>query len=484
MNAMPVIERELREESRRQVNYLLRMLAAGVLIIVFALVVLSWRSNPAQLGANLFFRLHYTLTWAFWIIVPLMTADCISREKREGTLGLLFLTPLTVRDVIAGKAAIHVIRALTLFLATIPVLGLPLVLGGVTWIHVLLAVLEQANAAVLAIGAGLLASVKGGTTVQVMARAVLTAMALKITSTIWIAPARAMSFSSPILTLILAGFGVICSAILCSQVYQHSRRELTKRWQDEKPVETPDWVRMFSNSRFWQNFFAWDKGRTLDRNPIGWLQEYSWTARLTKWAWFFGTMLIGILVLATTTRRSPPWQAVMTGILTLGLAFSAAGSFRRERESGLLELLLVTPLSAWQLILGRAWGMFCHYLPAFAMLLVAWWGERILNSYRSATLPPTMLIFSNPLALLAIVSCGMYLSLRRINFFLSWLATWVLGFLAPSLATLFLRQYGWSALSALGLPGLFQLVLTLGMLTLLFRRIQLRTFVVQTGRSE
>ena len=68
-----------------------------------------------------------------------MTADCVSREKREGTLGLLFLTPLTVLDVIAGKVAIHALRALTLFLAAMPVLGHPLVFGGVDWRWVLLA---------------------------------------------------------------------------------------------------------------------------------------------------------------------------------------------------------------------------------------------------------------------------------------------------------------------------------------------------------
>ena len=83
-----------------------------------------------------------------------MTADCISRERREGTLGLLFLTPLTVLDVIAGKAAIHVLRALTLFLAALPVLVLPLVLGGVEWRWVLMAAVVQANAVLIPAAAG------------------------------------------------------------------------------------------------------------------------------------------------------------------------------------------------------------------------------------------------------------------------------------------------------------------------------------------
>ena len=94
--------------------------------------------------------------------MPLMTADCVSREKREGTLGLLFLTPLTVLDVIASKAAIHVLRALTLFLAAWPILGLPLVLGGVDWRWVLLAAVSLANAVLLGIAAGIYASTRAG----------------------------------------------------------------------------------------------------------------------------------------------------------------------------------------------------------------------------------------------------------------------------------------------------------------------------------
>jgi ABC-type transport system involved in cytochrome c biogenesis permease component len=171
MNAAAVIVRELRAESRRGANYWLRVLAAGALISVFASIMLGADLGPSAWGAALFAGLNQTLLFAFWILVPLMTADCISREKREGTLGLLFLTPLTVLDVIVGKAAIHVLRALTLFLAALPILGLPLVFGGVDWPWVLMAAVAQANAVLLGIGAVIYASTRGGRTIQVMVRA-------------------------------------------------------------------------------------------------------------------------------------------------------------------------------------------------------------------------------------------------------------------------------------------------------------------------
>ena len=122
MNAISVIDRELRAESRRTANYWLRVLAAAAIIVVFTSVMLTAALGPS-LGADLFMALDQTLSLTFWVVVPLMTADCISREQREGTLGLLFLTPLTFFDVILGKSIIHALRALTLFLAALPVLA-------------------------------------------------------------------------------------------------------------------------------------------------------------------------------------------------------------------------------------------------------------------------------------------------------------------------------------------------------------------------
>jgi len=101
-NFWPVVHRELREESRRPANYWLRVLAAGTVVAVFGASMVGAYVDPSQIGLELYHILERTLLLALWIIVPAMTSDCISRERREGTLGLLFLTPLTALDVIAG----------------------------------------------------------------------------------------------------------------------------------------------------------------------------------------------------------------------------------------------------------------------------------------------------------------------------------------------------------------------------------------------
>ena len=61
-----------------------------------------------------------------------LTSDCLSSERREGTLGLLFLTDLKGYDVVLGKLGATSIHAIYGLLAIIPVLGLPLLMGGVS----------------------------------------------------------------------------------------------------------------------------------------------------------------------------------------------------------------------------------------------------------------------------------------------------------------------------------------------------------------
>ena len=60
----------------------------------------------AGLASKLFPLLHSVLFFSIWLVTPLLTADCLAKEKRENTLGLLFLTKLNASDVVAAKALI------------------------------------------------------------------------------------------------------------------------------------------------------------------------------------------------------------------------------------------------------------------------------------------------------------------------------------------------------------------------------------------
>jgi ABC-type transport system involved in multi-copper enzyme maturation permease subunit len=461
----------------------LRVLAASGFIAVLAGFMLQTHYGGPRLGAALFNVLERTLYWGCWILVPLMTADCISRERREGTLGLLFLTPLSVADVVAGKGCVHALRAVTLFLAAIPVLGLPLVLGGVGWFHFLGMVVNAGSVVLLGIAAGLYASSRGGTAIQAMVRAEFFAGVLLILSRAW----------GPDLTLLLARnrfpgnwvlvvyFGwTLAGAVLVSWLlFRATARRLGETWhQEPENPEQPRWVRLFSDSDFWRTAFRWNKNSTLDRNPIAWLQEYSWTARLTKWGWFLAALVFEFYALSQwQLRRTMNWHFIITAGLAAGVAFSAAGSFRRERQSGLLELLLTTPLSVRQLLAGRLWGFFCHYFPALAVLTLGWIGDLVLHptAYERGYMHSLLV---HPVAIVSIMVIGPCLAIRRLHFLIAWGLTWVIGYVAPNFwFWSFLRSGGADPAVALAVVCATQAILAAALWVMLFRRLKARSFL-------
>lgn len=158
MNAQPVIARELLAQSRQPATYWLRVVGAAVAMVVFALGANGPTRPGQQLGEYLFDALNAAAYHIILLCVPLLTADSISREKREGTLGLLFLTPLRATDIVLGKAISQALRGSTLLIALVPVLLLPVLLGGVGWRKALATVCIHSSAFSLALVSGLIVS--------------------------------------------------------------------------------------------------------------------------------------------------------------------------------------------------------------------------------------------------------------------------------------------------------------------------------------
>src|SRR5262245_52016321 len=154
----PLIVRELRDQSRQPITYWLRVIALACLLLVLVSLGTSNFLYGDTVGPLLFVQANSVLFACIWIFVPLLVGDCISREKREGTLGLLFLTPLTGGSVMAAKSFVHALRASALLLATIPALSIPFLLGGITKTDLVRAFIVNSAALGFALVAGLLAS--------------------------------------------------------------------------------------------------------------------------------------------------------------------------------------------------------------------------------------------------------------------------------------------------------------------------------------
>ncbi len=133
MTLLPIVFRELRVASRRRGTYWSRVLTAvaatGAGIIVY---IFNHDDTPHNLARVLF----ETVSWGAFIYCLLTgirsTADCVSEEKRDGTLGLLFLTDLKGYDVVAGKLVATSLNSFYGLTAIFPVLAIPLLMGGVT----------------------------------------------------------------------------------------------------------------------------------------------------------------------------------------------------------------------------------------------------------------------------------------------------------------------------------------------------------------
>lgn len=171
MSVFPVIVRELKAQARQPLTHWLRVIGGLAIAAAIAATFLEsgvrkgWTggalagSNPFQtFGTTLFGKMNLLIFVAIWVFVPLATADAISRERREGTLSLLYLTELRSLGIVVGKAFVHALRAVSLFLTMAPWLMLPLLFGGVGLRDIGMALMIDSASLLLAQAAGLLAT--------------------------------------------------------------------------------------------------------------------------------------------------------------------------------------------------------------------------------------------------------------------------------------------------------------------------------------
>src|SRR5262249_48790203 len=134
MTFLPIVQRELRTAARRKSTYTIRfwtaIIAVGVSFVSLVFLSLAGRSR-ANIGNLLFTNLTYYAFGLCLLTGVFLTADSLSEEKRDGTLGLLFLTDLQGYDVVFGKFVAMLLRALYGLLALLPIIAISLLLGGV-----------------------------------------------------------------------------------------------------------------------------------------------------------------------------------------------------------------------------------------------------------------------------------------------------------------------------------------------------------------
>jgi ABC-type transport system involved in cytochrome c biogenesis permease component len=212
--------------------------------------------------------------------------------------------------------------------------------------------------------------------------------------------------------------------------------------------------------------------RSLDRNPIGWLQQYSWSGRITKWGWLGVIMAIESLLLPEV-RDFAERQAWVVLLLLVGVAFTASASFRKERDSGALELLLVCPLSVAQVITGRLRGIWMQFLPSGALLTLCLGVSAQMERYSSEAVMLGAVVLS---ALIGLPIIGLYFSLYRIHFLVAWLFTILFGIVIPFLLSVSMMLLSQQTENLVFELVFVQFVFTFVFGRLLYRRLESRRF--------
>jgi ABC-type transport system involved in multi-copper enzyme maturation permease subunit len=523
MTVFPVIGRELRSAARHSFTYHLRVLGVGALLLASVLFGME-QGFRANRGGVLFGGLHFTLFMAIWIMVPLLTADCISRERRDGTLGLLFLTPLKAGGIVVAKGIVHGLRALTLWIAVLPVLAIPLLLGGVSLSQVLLSVMINFSAICWGLAAGLLASAWSKTWLRALLLAAILAfcflLVMGLTAGVFLSPAFTRrgwpgTYASSIFAVV-SGVGFITNKLGGWPVYLRltagtqlisalgkvtllsivalavavviAGAKTRRIWQEEPPSARQLWWQTaLCTPILWVSVLRrWMRWK-LEHNPIGWLEQRTWSGRLVTWGWF--AVIVSLYSAALNDphffRGYSGMQRATAWFLAFTIAASAAGSFQRERETGVLELLLVSPVGEGAIISGRLRGLWGQFLPAVALLLGVW--MYFFSLFQNAEDDQAILFHAFTFLTLPVV--GLYFSLRCRNFISALLCTLGVGLLLPLVAppAVGLITWIWSRSDAFydwrlrlsGQASFFQLVFAAVCWQALRGRLQRRAFPLE-----
>lgn len=135
---LPVAQRELLAASRKPVLFWLRA-AAPLLGVLFVFLAGSGLASepPAQQGRTIFISIALGL-FLYSVCAGLyFTSESITSERRDGTLPLLQVTGMRELDLVLGKLLGHSLPGISGLLAVVPILSLPVVLGGVTALDLL-----------------------------------------------------------------------------------------------------------------------------------------------------------------------------------------------------------------------------------------------------------------------------------------------------------------------------------------------------------
>jgi hypothetical protein len=237
----PLVARELLAYSRQPWTYWLRLLTALGAVSVLSVMATTGRNGLGEAdGRSLFAGSTVILFFIASLNGLRSTSDCIGSERRQGTLVLLFLADLKLNTILVSKLVSNSMRNAWAFLGTLPVLGLCLLLGGVSGLVFVQGVLAILAAAWLSLMVGLEQSCRNQSEHEAFSRGVRQLLLLNLLPLV--------SPFSLVLSTFLGGavFGrayfwtTLGGTVFAGfQYWWLAKRALARNWQEPPPEEGP-----------------------------------------------------------------------------------------------------------------------------------------------------------------------------------------------------------------------------------------------------
>jgi hypothetical protein len=384
VNFHSILYRELLVCSKRATTYYARSIIAGIAgVVAVALVSLTVRGvvAPGQTGRYLLFTLA-ALGMALALIEGvLLTIDSISRERREGTLGLLFLSNLSGYDIVIGKAGGAGLRTLFALIAASPAPALTFLFGGVTLFEYFKVVLTLLNALFFALSLGLFISSFSGerkrratiatvTLVWFLVAAPTAGIFLSSYSTTVAGPLLLSSPALPLLMLMMPPsvpgvftFSLACSGFIGCGLLACAGYMVDRNWRHNAGSARGETT---VRSERAESFSIANPVFELARRRGPSLRGFWTSCACAAFA------ALTILIFAPANLRLPGYACILWMLhfmLSINVASSASKAMAEDRNSGLLELLLTTPLDESSIASGHLLALKKKSAVAFAFLV-------------------------------------------------------------------------------------------------------------------
>jgi ABC-type transport system involved in multi-copper enzyme maturation permease subunit len=437
----PMFTREAAVAPRRPSFFAARTLFAGAL---FALTLTAWQLLVGSQQIENVGDLAWFGAAAFQILAPLqlavampfsalLVASAVALEKDRKTFDLLLLTNLSNSDLVLGKLLAGMLAVIVIVVATLPLLLILSLLGGVSTSQIIRIELVTLASALVAGSLGSTIALWREKTFQALAMTVLvlvlwlvawevvaagasTAMWLGFPAESWavaLSPWQAVQeatrpifpltadgkeFADPVVLFLAVsvGISVLLNVLAILRVRAwNPRQDVVPRVDDDVPRDSISAGSALPTDRSAVAVHgAGGKTRAVWDNPVLWREICTWAygkrilvIRLAYWAVFF--ICAAALVTqagggAPAEMAIPPAAKPLITLLVVGLILLnalAVTSLSSERDSRALDLLLVTDLSPKEIVFGKLGGAFYNakemILLPIALCIYLWVADTI-----------------------------------------------------------------------------------------------------------